>query len=149
MYKRIDKATRPNESPMKKSFKSLGEELHQRRNELNISLKEAANSTSIRLSHLQALEQGEMSKLISPVYAQGFYKQYANFLGFDGEKLARENVEIFSNPEKQEFAYGIGTIEMRGNPGGGVKMIPNAVWGVAFVAVAVAAWYAAKFLELI
>lgn len=72
-------------------MKALGEQLRQRRKEMNLSLKEAENATSIRLPYLQALEEGEMNKLISPVYAQGFFKQYASFLGMDGEQMIREN----------------------------------------------------------
>jgi len=119
------------------------------RKEMNLSLKEVENATSIRLHHLQSIEEGDMSKLISPVYAQGFVKQYASFLGMDGEKLIRENPDIFARPEAQEFTYGIGTLEMRGNPGSGVKWFPNAVWIGAFVAVLIVAWYFARLLEVI
>ncbi len=71
-------------------LKIIGDSLKSRRNELNLTLKEAENATSIRLPHLQAIEEGEMSKLISPVYAQGFIKQYAAFLGVDGDGLIRK-----------------------------------------------------------
>lgn len=134
---------------MKNDLKMLGQTLQARRNELNFSLKEAENATSIRISHLQALEEGDLSKLISPVYAQGFYKQYANFLGLDGDKLVRENIEAFAKPEKQEFAYGIGTLEARGSPGSGVRLVPNAIWFGAFAAVGIVAYYLAKSFNLI
>src|ERR1700733_8297040 len=98
---------------MKDKMKNIGEILKQRRKEMNLSLKEAENATSIRLTYLQAIEEGEMSKLISPVYAQGFVKQYAAFLGADGERIIRDNPDVFARPEAQEFAYGIGTLEMR------------------------------------
>ena len=130
-------------------MKSIGEMLHQKRKEMNLSLKEAENATSIRMVYLQALEDGEMNKLISPVYAQGFFKQYASFLGLDGESIVRENPTVFSRPASQEFAYGIGTLEGRGNPGAGVKWFPNAMWIVALGAVLVVAWYLAKFLGVI
>ena len=58
-------------------MKALGEIFQTRRKELNLSLKEVENSTSIRLPYLQAIEEGQMDKLISPIYAQGFVKQYA------------------------------------------------------------------------
>lgn len=134
---------------MKQELKTIGETLKQRRNEMNLSLKEAENSTSIRMSYLQAIEEGEVNRLISPIYAQGFIRQYAIFLGLDGDKLIREHPEIFQRGQKQEFSYGIGTLEMRGNPGASVKWVPNAVWVVAFVLVLVVAWYFAKFLEVI
>lgn len=130
-------------------MKSVGELLLHRRKEMNISLKEAENATSIRISYLQALEEGEMNKLISPIYAQGFFKQYAAFLGIDGEQIVRENPQVFSRPGVQEFAYGIGTLEGRGNPGAGVKWFPNAIWILVFVLVCVLAWYVARALGVL
>jgi cytoskeletal protein RodZ len=130
-------------------MKSVGDLLRQRRKEMNLSLKEAENATSIRIAYLQALEDGEMHKLISPIYAQGFFRQYAAFLGMDGEQIVRENPNVFNRPEAQEFAYGIGTLEGRGNPGAGVKWFPNALWVVAFVLILILAWYFARLVGVI
>lgn len=130
-------------------MKNVGDLLRNRRKEMNLSLKEAENATSIRIAYLQALEDGEMQKLISPIYAQGFFKQYASFLGIDGEQIVREHPGVFSRPEVQEFAYGIGTLEGRGNPGAGVKWFPNALWITAFVLVLILAWYFARLLGVI
>lgn len=130
-------------------LKNLGETFKARRKEMNISLKEAENATSVRASYLHSIEEGDVSKLISPVYVQGFIRQYANFLGLDGEKIVRDNPSIFTKLEPQEFSYGIGTLEVRGNPGSGVRWFPNAMWVLATVGVFVAAWYCAKFFDLI
>lgn len=127
-------------------MKQIGEQLRQKRKEMNLSLKEAENATSIRMSYLQALEEGEVDKLISPIYAQGFFKQYANFLGFDGEQMIRDNPGVFTRAQTQEFAYGIGTLEVRGNPSSGVKWFPNALWILTFVMILIGAWYAASYL---
>ncbi len=129
-------------------IKSIGELLSKKRKEMNVSLKEIENTTSIRISYLQALEDGAVEKLISPIYAQGFFKQYASFLGIDGESIVRENPFVFNRAETQDFAYGIGTLEVRGNPGAGVKWFPNALWILAFLTVLVAAWYAAKMFGI-
>lgn len=128
---------------------SVGESLKQRRKELNISLKEVETSTSIRMNYLQALEDGEMTKLISPIYAQGFLKQYAGFLGLDGESMVREHPELFSAVGTHEFDYGIGTLEMRGNPGNGVKWLPNILWISTFVLMFVVAYYTAKYFNVL
>jgi cytoskeletal protein RodZ len=133
----------------KEELKSLGETFKQRRKEMNLSLKEVENATSIRMGHLQAIEEGEMHKLISPIYAQGFMKQYASFLGIDGDKIVRENPEIFVRAGVQDFSYGIGTLEVRGNPGAGIKWFPNAIWIGVFVFLLVVAWYLAKFFDII
>lgn len=130
-------------------MKTLGESFKVRRKEMNISLKEAENATSVRASYLNAIEEGDVSKLISPVYAQGFVRQYAIFLGMDSDKISKDYVQSFVKQEPQEFAYGIGTLEVRGNPGAGVKWFPNALWVLATVGLLVAAWYLAHYLELV
>ncbi len=133
----------------KQDLKSLGEMLRLRRQERQLSLKEVENATSIRTPYLNALEEGDMQKLISPIYAQGFFRQYAAFLGIDGERLVREHPTLFHRADSQEFAYGIGTLEGRGNPGSGVKWFPNLLWIGAFFLVGVVAWYLAEYLGLI
>jgi len=121
-----------------------------KRKELNLSLKEVENSTSIRSSYLEAIEEGRIQQFISGVYALGFMKQYANFLGIDMDTMIRENPHIFRMPaEKHEFSYGIGTLEVRGSMGGGVKWLPNLLWAGAAALVLVVAWYLAKFLGVI
>jgi cytoskeletal protein RodZ len=128
---------------------SLGEIFKRRRKELNISLKEVESATSIRMNYLQAIEEGDYAKLISPIYAQGFVKQYAGFLGLDGEDLVKKNPELFNGTNAHEFAYGIGTLEMRGNPGARVKGIPTVIWVSAFGLMLGIAWFVARMFELV
>ncbi|MGK5594942.1 MAG: helix-turn-helix domain-containing protein [Parachlamydiaceae bacterium] len=130
-------------------MKEISEMLKKRRIEMNLSLKEVENVTSIRMSYLQAIEEGDFKKLISPVYAQGFVKQYAIFLGIDGDSIIREHPHLFNKKEHQDFAYGIGTLEMRNSPGAGVKWVPNLLWIVAFVGLFGLAWYLAKAFEVL
>ena len=63
----------------KEEIKVIGDVFKQRRKEMNFSLKEVENATSMRSSYLQAIEEGEMQKLISPIYAQGFFKTICYF----------------------------------------------------------------------
>ncbi len=135
---------------MSEDLRQIGDLFRARRKELNLSLKEVENSTSIRSGYLEAIEEGSIHQFISGVYAFGFMKQYANFLGIDFESLIRENPHAFKIPqEKHEFAYGIGTLEVRGSLGGGIKWFPNLLWAVASAIVIVVAWYLAKYLGVI
>ena len=134
---------------MAESMSEIGEMFRARRKERNLSLKEVENATSIRTNYLQAIEEGQVEKLISPIYAQGFVKQYAAFLELDGERIVTENIEIFRQPIQQEFNYGIGTLEMRGNPGASVKWMPQAIWAAAFALLAFLAYYLARTLEVL
>jgi len=132
---------------MSDELKRLGEALRARRRELNLSLKEVENGTSIRAGYLEAIEEGNITQFISGIYAQGFMKQYASFLGMDAEQMVRENPVAFRMAgERHEFAYGIGTLESRGSVGGGVKWLPNLLWAAVASGVLVAAYYLAKFL---
>lgn len=134
---------------MAQELKSIGEIMRTRRKELHLSLKDIETATSIRTNYLQAIEEGQMEKLISPIYAQGFVKQYAVVLGLDGERIISENTELFRKPIQQDFAYGIGTLEPRGNPGASVKWVPGSIWVGAFFGLLVIAYYFARMLEVI
>lgn len=134
---------------MQEDTKSFGEVFKQRRKEMNISLKEAENATSIRINYLQAIEEGDFKRLISPVYAQGFIQQYGSFLGLEPQTMTRDYSEFFTKEDTQDFSYGIGTLEVRGNPGAGVKWFPNAVWISLSILIVLAAWYVARAFEVI
>ena len=89
---------------MTEQIEGFGVQFVERRKELKLSLKDVESATSIRTAYLEAIELGQMDKLISPVYAQGFVRQYASFLGLDGDRMITENSEIFKRPIVQEFA---------------------------------------------
>jgi cytoskeletal protein RodZ len=134
---------------MSESLKTMGEQFRQKREELNLTLKEIENATSIRILYLQAIEEGRVGHFLSNVYALGFIRQYAGFLGFDLEKLALDHPEAFRpSAEKQDFAYGIGTLEMRSSPHGGFQWMPNLLWGSAILLLAGTAWFVARALGL-
>lgn len=135
---------------MTEELKKVGNVFKTKRNELSLTLKEIENSTSIRSLYLEAIEEGCIDQYISGVYALGFMKQYAQFLGLDIDSMMRESPHLFRMPqEKHEFSYGIGTLEARGTVGGGVKWLPNLLWAGAAALVLVIAWYLAKFLHVI
>jgi cytoskeletal protein RodZ len=135
---------------MSEELKRVGEIFKTKRKELNLSLKEVENTTSIRSAYLEAIEEGQINDYISGVYALGFMKQYAQFLGLDIDGMIRDNPGSFRMPaEKHEFNYGIGTLEVRGSMGGGVKWLPNLLWAGAAALVLVVAWYLAKFLGIL
>ena len=136
--------------PMSEEKKYVGDLFKNKRVEMNLSLKEVENATSIRILYLQAIEDGNVEKFLSPVYALGFIRQYASFLGLDSEKIIKENQAAFNMPAtKQEFDYGIGTLEVRNSPSAGVKWLPNLIWIGSSVAVVFFVWLLAKFLKLL
>lgn len=117
---------------------------------MNLSLKEVENSTSIRTSYLQAIEEGKCDQFLSSVYIIGFIRQYATFLGLDVEKIIHDYPNALKfDSEKHEFSYGIGTLEVRGTMGGGVKWFPNIMWIGVSALVLVFAWYLARYLGVL
>lgn len=129
--------------------KQIGELVKAKRQEMSLTLKEVENATSIRVNYLKAIEDGQGKDLISPVYAEGFIRQYASFLGVDVTALIEKDSNAAIKTPKQEFSYGIGTLEVRGNPGASVKWFPNIAWVFATLAILIAAWFFAKFLEVV
>ena len=131
----------------------LGTYIRQRREERGYSLKEVEGATSIRFAHLQAIEEGHLGKLISPIYAQGFINKYVLFLELDPEQLLEhfpyvQKILSEKSPEIQDFMLGIGTLEVRGSPGGEVKWLPNMVWVAASVALILGGWLAARYFGI-
>lgn len=129
------------------SMEEIGKALKSKRTEMNLSLREVENGTSIRMNTLQAIEEGDMTRLISPVYAQGFVKQYASFLGVEVDGLLQEQAHHFQNGPKQDFSYGIGTLEKR--PSGGVKNLGTVTWAIAFGGLFFLAWIFAKYMGVL
>lgn len=130
--------------------KKVGEIFRVKRVEKGLSLREIESSTSIRANYLEAIEEGNVQKFLSPVYMSGFMRQYAAYLGLDIEKLMRDFPEVFHLPnEKHEFAYGIGTLESRGNHSGGMRWLPNLLWAGGAIVVLLFAWWLAKVLGVL
>jgi cytoskeleton protein RodZ len=68
----------------------IGPILEKARKERGLTLEEAEYATKIRKRYLSGLEREDYGVLPDAVYARGFLKTYANYLGLDGEELAQE-----------------------------------------------------------
>jgi cytoskeleton protein RodZ len=68
----------------------IGRFLEQKRKERGLSLEEVEQATKIRKRYLTGLEREDYGMLPDAVYAHGFLKTYANYLGLDGEALSRQ-----------------------------------------------------------
>src|SRR3989344_8749546 len=75
---------------------TLGDILRERREALNLSLDELADTLRIPPKYLRRIERGEWKALPSEVYRKGFLKKYSAALGMDSEEvleLYREDQE--------------------------------------------------------
>ena len=68
----------------------LGTTLRQERERQKLSVNDIEQGTSIRAFYIEAIENGEYDKLPGEVYTRGFIKNYANFLGLEGDAFARQ-----------------------------------------------------------
>jgi cytoskeletal protein RodZ len=135
---------------MQEEMVKLGRLLKAMREDKRISLKEVESSTSIRESYLIALEEGKEASGLSDIYRFGFLRQYASYLDMDMVDLEKKYPHLFQNtPQKHDFAYGIGTLEMRNNAGQSGRPIPGYVMVGAFCLMLIAAWQLAKYLQVI
>jgi hypothetical protein len=64
-----------------------GQALAAQRGERGLSIDQVAASTRIRPEHLLALEADDYTHFAAPVYAKGYLRAYAAFLGLDPEEL--------------------------------------------------------------
>lgn len=65
----------------------VGEVLKRTREHYGRSLSDIEKILRIRAEQLEALENNEIEKLPAKVYAIGFVRSYAEYLGLDGEKM--------------------------------------------------------------
>lgn len=90
----------------------IGRHLEQKRKERGLSLEEVEQATKIRKRYLSGLEREDYEVLPDAVYAQGFLKTYANYLGLDGDALSRQlksrrkprrgpGIDYHTNPESR------------------------------------------------
>lgn len=67
----------------------VGEILRRSRVYYNQSIDDVGAILRIRASHLEAIEEGRIDDLPGRVYAFGFVRAYAEYLGLDGEKIVK------------------------------------------------------------
>jgi cytoskeleton protein RodZ len=81
---------------------SVGERLRAAREALNLSLEDAARSTSIKTNFIQELESDHPEAFLSAVQARGFLRLYASFLNLDANELIGlwDGLPIPAEPEE-------------------------------------------------
>ena len=84
----------------------IGQVLENARKERGLTLEEVEHATKIRKRYLVGLEREDYRVLPDTVYARGFLKTYANYLGLDGEELAREFKDRRKPRRERGISYG-------------------------------------------
>jgi cytoskeletal protein RodZ len=105
----------------------LGERFRAAREARGLSLSEVAERIRIRSVYLAAIEDEHWSAIGAPVYARGFMRTYARFLGIDPEEAVAE----FNRAQQYEPAAA-GSVAAdsparRARPGGAMLWVAGAI----------------------
>ncbi len=82
-------------------MKEIGLKLKQKREENGVSLEEAASDLKMRVSQLQSIEEGNKDDFKDVFSLKYFVRDYAKYLGLDGEAILDEfNEYLFEQTSK-------------------------------------------------
>ncbi|HEV8238254.1 MAG TPA: RodZ domain-containing protein [Thermoanaerobaculia bacterium] len=93
---------------------SFGSWLRQQREIRNITLREISDNTKIGLRYLEALEEDRFEVLPAPIFAKGFLREYAKYVGLDPDEV----VNFYLTAEQRHRAE-------RGEDVSGVMPLPS------------------------
>ena len=83
---------------------SFGTWLRRQRELREISLREIADVTKISIRYLEALEQDRFDVLPAPVFAHGFLREYARYVGLDADEVVNSYLTAQKEAEPEEEA---------------------------------------------
>ncbi|KEO84195.1 helix-turn-helix domain-containing protein [Tumebacillus flagellatus] len=127
-------------------MQELGTEIKQAREQKGLTLEQVQADTKIRTRYLEAIEQGDLSALPGLVYARGFIKSYAEYLGMNGHELLERHDLIQPAAETapvESLRRSIkkpSSVDVSKSSIGNSRLLPQIVAGVGVLAVLVAAY---------
>lgn len=122
--------------PWDQEAESFGAWLSRHRRVRGIELREIAEDSKIGMTYLQAFEDDRFDILPAPVFAKGFLRQYANFVGLDPEEVVNFYLsaaqqsheraeEIFESPTER---HRIDPLKLTGLVVGAVVAVLILIW---------------------
>ncbi|HZD59614.1 MAG TPA: RodZ domain-containing protein [Anaerolineae bacterium] len=84
---------------------AIGEVLAEARRELGKSIKEVELGTKIRSRYIEALERDDFESLPGDIYAKGFIKTYAIYLGLDPRPLIQQYKGLYEQQNSYDVAH--------------------------------------------
>jgi len=79
---------------------TLGQILKDAREEKGVTASQAAAATNLKMQHVEAMERDDFSRVAAPIYAKGFIKLYADYLGLNPDPLIQEYMELHAPKER-------------------------------------------------
>jgi cytoskeletal protein RodZ len=84
------------------SGSSFGSWLRRQREARQISLREVADRTKISMRYLQAMEDDRFEVLPAPVFAKGFLREYARYVGLSPDEVVNHYLSV-QQPQASEL----------------------------------------------
>lgn len=93
----------PWDKPPEPGTASFGDWLRRQREMREISLRDIADRTKISLRYLQAMEDNRFDLLPAPIFAKGFLREYARYVGLSPDEVVNHylSVQQQANPEEE------------------------------------------------
>jgi cytoskeleton protein RodZ len=84
-------------------LKEFGRLLKEERLRQGLEIADVMDKTKISRMNLTAIEEGNEQALPHPVYAKGFVKNYARFLGMDADKMGNTLAQIYVSKDESDY----------------------------------------------
>ncbi|MEZ5331540.1 MAG: helix-turn-helix domain-containing protein [Thermoanaerobaculia bacterium] len=124
---------------------SFGNWLRRERELRQVSLREISDETKISIRYLEALEEDRFDILPGTVFAKGFLRQYARYVGLDGDEVVNSYLSAQSGYRAEDATGGVRRKRRRGEWLTGTLLASGLL--VLLAAVAALAFYAERSTE--
>lgn len=121
---------------------SFGNWLRRERELRQVSLREISDETKISIRYLEALEEDRFDILPGTVFAKGFLRQYARYVGLDGDEVVNSYLTAQRGQRGEEAAGGVYRVRRRREWMTGTLLASGLL--VLLAAVAALAFYAER-----
>lgn len=111
---------------------SVGDVLRHARQQTGYALSDVADVLRIRLRYLEAIEDGRFDDLPGSVYAVGFIRAYAEFLGLDTDEMVRRFKDEVAGIDRQTELHFPEPVAEGRVPGGAILLIAGVLAAVAY-----------------
>ncbi len=121
--------------------------LRRQRELRQVSLREIADTTKVSIRYLEALEEDRFDVLPAPVFAKGFLREYARYVGLDPDEVVNTYLTAQSEAQPEETVEHWTAPSRRSSPEWTSGLLLALAVVVVLVLVAAVAFYAERSRE--
>src|SRR5689334_14673849 len=88
--------------PSEPETASFGDWLRRQREMREISLRDIADRTKISLRYLEAMEEDRFDLLPAPLFAKGFLREYARYVGLSPDEVVNHYLSVQGEDKEEE-----------------------------------------------